>query len=217
MSTIPGTIVGSGPGNAEDAGADQSVPDSALWSLFDAVPAWGVSVLVHVGIFLVLLTVTLPEIVIPEFNLSSVAEQEDVRVEEYVLDSTPTEEMGSMSNLNIQGASAAIAQSKGLDNHVEQIDRIEQDIVNPKIELYEAVTMPSEAQTLENIDLTGTTEHPGGTCRCRGSDDSGNRRLPSPATYSSGLALRRIHFSRIETRRDHCSFRKHLPPTGPDG
>jgi hypothetical protein len=163
MSTIPGTMVGSGPGNAEDAGADQSVPDSALWSLFDAVPAWGVSVLVHVGIFLVLLTVTLPEIVIPEFNLSSVAEQEEVRVEEYVLDSTPTEEMGSMSNLNIQGASAAIAQTKGLDNHVEQIDRIEQDIVNPKIELYEAVTMPSEAQTLENIDLTGTTEHPGGT------------------------------------------------------
>jgi len=156
-------MVGSVPGSGEDAATDQSAPDSALWSLLDAVPAWGVSVLVHVGIFLVLLMVTLPEIVIPEFNLSSVAEQEEIRVEEYVLDSTPTEEMGSMSNLNIQGASAAIAQTKGLDNHVEQIDRIEQDIVNPKIELYEAVTMPSEAQTLENIDLTGTTEHPGGT------------------------------------------------------
>jgi hypothetical protein len=148
---------------ASDTLADESLQDSPLWSLFDAVPAWGVSVLVHVGIFLVLLTITLPEIIIPEFNLSSVAEQEEIRVEEYVLDSTPTEEMGSMSNLNIQGASAAIAQTKGLDNHVEQIDRIEQDIVNPKIELYEAVTMPSEAQTLENIDLTGTTEHPGGT------------------------------------------------------
>ncbi|MFM7056937.1 MAG: vWA domain-containing protein [Planctomycetota bacterium] len=168
MSTIPGTMAGSGvsaPGTdgLADAIADESLQDSALWSLFDAVPAWGVSVMVHVGIFLVLLTITLPEIIIPEFNLSSVAEQEEIRVEEYVLDSTPTEDMGSMSNLNIQGASAAIAQSKGLDNHVEQIDRIEQDIVNPKIELYEAVTMPSEAQTLQNIDLTGTTEHPGGT------------------------------------------------------
>ncbi|MFM8478487.1 MAG: vWA domain-containing protein [Planctomycetaceae bacterium] len=164
MSTIPGTMNGSAANNpASDTLAEESLQDSPLWSLFDAVPAWGVSVLVHVGIFLVLLTVTLPEIIIPEFNLSSVAEQEEIRVEEYVLDSTPTEEMGSMSNLNIQGASAAIAQTKGLDNHVEQIDRIEQDIVNPKIELYEAVTMPSEAQTLENIDLTGTTEHPGGT------------------------------------------------------
>ena len=164
MSTIPGTMNGSAATSpASDTLADESLHDSQLWSLFDAVPAWGVSVLVHVGIFLVLLTITLPEIIIPEFNLSSVAEQEEIRVEEYVLDSTPTEEMGSMSNLNIQGASAAIAQTKGLDNHVEQIDRIEQDIVNPKIELYEAVTMPSEAQTLENIDLTGTTEHPGGT------------------------------------------------------
>lgn len=164
MSTIPGTMNGSAASSpATDTLADESLQDSPLWSLFDAVPAWGVSVLVHVGIFLVLLTITLPEIIIPEFNLSSVAEQEEIRVEEYVLDSTPTEEMGSMSNLNIQGASAAIAQTKGLDNHVEQIDRIEQDIVNPKIELYEAVTMPSEAQTLENIDLTGTTEHPGGT------------------------------------------------------
>lgn len=164
MSTIPGTMNGSAATSpASDTLADESLQDSPLWSLFDAVPAWGVSVLVHVGIFLVLLTITLPEIIIPEFNLSSVAEQEEIRVEEYVLDSTPTEEMGSMSNLNIQGASAAIAQTKGLDNHVEQIDRIEQDIVNPKIELYEAVTMPSEAQTLENIDLTGTTEHPGGT------------------------------------------------------
>lgn len=164
MSTIPGTMNGSAATSpASDTLADESLQDSQLWSLFDAVPAWGVSVLVHVGIFLVLLTITLPEIIIPEFNLSSVAEQEEIRVEEYVLDSTPTEEMGSMSNLNIQGASAAIAQTKGLDNHVEQIDRIEQDIVNPKIELYEAVTMPSEAQTLENIDLTGTTEHPGGT------------------------------------------------------
>ncbi len=164
MSTIPGTMTGTAVSDATaDTLADESVQDSALWTLFDAVPAWGVSVLVHVGIFLVLLTVTLPEIIIPEFNLSSVAEPEEIRVEEYVLDSTPTEEMGSMSNLNIQGASAAIAQTKGLDNHVEQIDRIEQDIVNPRIELYEAVTMPSEAQTLENIDLTGTTEHPGGT------------------------------------------------------
>jgi hypothetical protein len=157
---MPGAVA---PGNAGDEFADDPGQDSGLWSLFDAVPAWGVSVLVHVGIFLILLTVTLPEIIIPEFNLSSVAEQEEIRVEEYVLDATPTEEMGSMSNLNIQGASAAIAQTKGLDNHVEQIDRIEQDIVNPRIELYEAVTMPSEAQTLENIDLTGTTEHPGGT------------------------------------------------------
>lgn len=165
MSTIPAKISSSasaaaaaGPDAADD-GDDQSL----VWSLYDAVPAWGISLLLHACIFLLLLTITLPEILLPELNLTSSIEKEEVQAEEYVIDSEPTEQLGSMSNLNIQGASAAIAQSKGLDNHREEIRRIESAIVNPKIETIETLTMPSEAETIENIDLTGTTEHPGGT------------------------------------------------------
>ena len=165
MSTIPAKITSSasvsaaaGP-DAIDDGDDQSL----VWSLYDAVPAWGISLLLHACIFLLLLTITLPEILLPELNLTSSIEKEEVQAEEYVIDSEPTEQLGSMSNLNIQGASAAIAQSKGLDNHREEIRRIESAIVNPKIETIETLTMPSEAETIENIDLTGTTEHPGGT------------------------------------------------------
>ena len=163
MSAIPGTMsTANDPAGAVDDTAED-FQDSGFWALFDTVPAWGVSVLVHVGIFLLLLTITLPDIILPEISLSSTIEQEEVRVEEYVIDSQPTEQLGSMSTLNIQGASAAVAQNKGLDNHREELAQIEQDIVNPKIELYEAISMPSEAQTIENIDLTGSTEHPGGT------------------------------------------------------
>ena len=165
MSTIPAKISSSasvsaaaGPDAADD-GDDQSL----VWSLYDAVPAWGISLLLHACIFLLLLTITMPEILLPELNLTSSIEKEEVQAEEYVIDSEPTEQLGSMSNLNIQGASAAIAQSKGLDNHREEIRRIESAIVNPKIETIETLTMPSEAETIENIDLTGTTEHPGGT------------------------------------------------------
>jgi len=165
VSTIPAKISSSasaaaaaGPDAADD-GDDQSL----VWSLYDAVPAWGISLLLHACIFLLLLTITLPEILLPELNLTSSIEKEEVQAEEYVIDSEPTEQLGSMSNLNIQGASAAIAQSKGLDNHREEIRRIESAIVNPKIETIETLTMPSEAETIENIDLTGTTEHPGGT------------------------------------------------------
>ena len=165
MSTIPAKISSSasaaasaGPDAADD-GDDQSL----VWSLYDAVPAWGISLLLHACIFLLLLTITLPEILLPELNLTSSIEKEEVQAEEYVIDSEPAEQLGSMSNLNIQGASAAIAQSKGLDNHREEIRRIESAIVNPKIETIETLTMPSEAETIENIDLTGTTEHPGGT------------------------------------------------------
>lgn len=166
MSTIPAKIPGaaSTAGVAGSAGAvDEGDDQSLVWSLYDAVPAWGISLLLHACIFLLLLTITLPEILLPELNLTSSIEKEEVRAEEYVIDSEPTEQLGSMSNLNIQGASAAIAQSKGLDNHREEIRRIESAIVNPKIENIETLTMPSEAETIENIDLTGTTEHPGGT------------------------------------------------------
>lgn len=166
MSTIPAKIPGaaSTAGVAGSAGAvDEGDDQSLVWSLYDAVPAWGISLLLHACIFLLLLTITLPEILLPELNLTSSIEKEEVQAEEYVIDSEPTEQLGSMSNLNIQGASAAIAQSKGLDNHREEIRRIESAIVNPKIETIETLTMPSEAETIENIDLTGTTEHPGGT------------------------------------------------------
>lgn len=167
MSTIPSRIPGSvnsanaaaANGVASDDGDEQSL----IWALYDGVPAWGISLLLHACIFLVLLTVTMPEILLPELNLTSSIQPEEVQAEEYVIDNEPTEQLGSMSNLNIQGASAAIAQSKGLDNHREEIRRIESAIVNPKIETFEALTMPSEAETIENIDLTGTTEHPGGT------------------------------------------------------
>lgn len=167
MSTIPAKISSSASAAAAAAAgpdaADDGDDQSLVWSLYDAVPAWGISLLLHACIFLLLLTITLPEILLPELNLTSSIEKEEVQAEEYVIDSEPTEQLGSMSNLNIQGASAAIAQSKGLDNHREEIRRIESAIVNPKIETIETLTMPSEAETIENIDLTGTTEHPGGT------------------------------------------------------
>ncbi|MFM7925056.1 MAG: hypothetical protein ACKPJJ_32920, partial [Planctomycetaceae bacterium] len=124
MSTIPAKIPGaaSTAGVAGSAGAvDEGDDQSLVWSLYDAVPAWGISLLLHACIFLLLLTITLPEILLPELNLTSSIEKEEVRAEEYVIDSEPTEQLGSMSNLNIQGASAAIAQSKGLDNHREEI------------------------------------------------------------------------------------------------
>lgn len=158
MSTIPADMTSQTTPEAEilDEG-------STLWTLFDTVPAWGMSVLLHAGIFLVLLTITLPEIVLPELNLTSAVETEEVRPEEYVIDTEPTEELGTMSTLNIEGASAAMAQNQGLDNHRENLQQIESSIVNPKVEMYETVMAPSEAETIENLDLTGTTEHPGGT------------------------------------------------------
>jgi hypothetical protein len=57
-----------------------SVPEggSSVWSMFDSMPAWGISLLVHVGIIIIVAMISLPEIVLPEFNLTSTVEMEEI-------------------------------------------------------------------------------------------------------------------------------------------
>ncbi len=151
--------------NSPAAGPVDEVPEegTAAVSFLDGIPAWGMSLLVHVGIILGIAMISLPEIILPDFNLTSTVEIEEPQQVEYVLDTQPTEALGSKSDLNIASPSAAIAQHRGLDNHREEVERIESVVVNPRVQLMETVSSPSEAEMLENIDLTGTTEHAGGT------------------------------------------------------
>ncbi len=141
----------------------KSAEDLAVWSVLDTIPAWGVSLLVHIGLTLLVAMITLPEIILPEINLTSTIEPEELRQVVYELSTDPTETLGSLSTLNVQGESAAVAQDQGLDNHLEQIDRIQEDIVNPQIDQFETIASVNEAEVLESIDLTGTTEQAGGT------------------------------------------------------
>ena len=144
----------------EPCASDVSV---TVWTILDTVPAWGTSLLVHAAFIVLVATITLPDIILPEINLTSSIEPQEVRQEVYEISTDPTETPGSLSTLNVQGESAALAQDHGLDNHLEQIERIQEDIVNPKIEQFETMASPNEADMLESIDLTGTTEQAGGT------------------------------------------------------
>lgn len=134
-----------------------------VWTMLDTVPAWGTSLLVHAALIVLVAMITLPDIILPEINLTSSIEPQEVRQQVYELATDPTETLGSLSSLNVQGESAAVAQNQGLDNHLERIERIQEDIVNPKIEHFETMASPNEAEMLESIDLTGTTEQAGGT------------------------------------------------------
>ena len=137
--------------------------ETAVWSILDAVPAWGVSLFVHICVIMLVAMITLPDIIIPEFNLTSTIEPEEVRQEVYELSTNPTETLGSLSALNVQGESAAMAQERGMDNHLEQVEKIQEDLINPRIPQIETIPSPNESEVLENIDLTGTTEQAGGT------------------------------------------------------
>jgi len=157
VSTIQATSPANGPA--------ETVPEegTVAVSFLDGIPAWGMSLLVHLGIIIVIAMISLPEIILPEFNLTSTFEPEVPQQVEYVLDTQPTEALGSKSDLNIASPSAAVAQHRGLDNHREEVERIESIVVNPRVQMIETFTSPSEAEMLENINLTGTTEHAGGT------------------------------------------------------
>lgn len=157
MSAIPATSAASGP---VDLPPEE---ETGVWSFMDGIPAWGVSLLVHIGIIIIVAMISLPEISIPEFNLTSTVETEELQQVEYVLDTEPSDSLGSKSDLNIASPSAAVAQDRGLDNHREEVERLQTSVVNPRVQLMETVSSPSEAEMLENIDLTGTTEHAGGT------------------------------------------------------
>jgi len=141
----------------------ESDVDSTVWTMLDAVPSWGISLLVHVCVILLVAMITLPDIILPEINLTSTIEPEEVRQEVYELSTNPTETLGSLSALNIQGESAAVAQDRGMDNHLEQVEQIQEDLVNPRIAQFESMPSPNEAEVLDAIDLTGTTEQAGGT------------------------------------------------------
>ncbi|MEZ6132968.1 MAG: VWA domain-containing protein [Planctomycetaceae bacterium] len=134
-----------------------------VWDIFYDMPAWGISLVVHVGIIAVLMSITWVIETQAEFDLTSTIEPEEIRQEQYVIDTEVTEEIGSESSLNVAGPSMAAAQTSGIDNHREEQDRIDEQIIDPQVMLPEAVALPSEADTMAAIDLTGTTEHPGGT------------------------------------------------------
>lgn len=156
MSTIQATSNSSAP-------TLDSVDESdSIWSAVYDMPAWGISLLVHLAIIVVLASITYVTVLEPEFRLTSEVPPEIIRQEEFVLD-TEAEILGSKSDLNIAGPSMAAAQQAGLDNHREEVQRLDEKVVNVEIPELQTLPTPNEADLMATIDLTGTTEHAGGT------------------------------------------------------
>lgn len=146
-------------------GSLESNPEagSGLWDFLHDMPAWGISLMLHLGIFVGLMSITWVIETQVDFELTSTIEPEDVKEEEYVISTEVTEDVGSSSDLNILGPSMAAAQDAGFDNHREEQDQIEEQLIDPRVQMIEPMMSPNEADLMEAIDLTGTTEHAGGT------------------------------------------------------
>lgn len=137
-------------------------PGLALDFLHD-MPAWGISLIVHVAILLLFFAIPVVIHQLPVSAITSVVTPEEVLPEEYVLSTEPTEEIGSESDLNIAGASMAMAKLQGADNHLEETPTLVEELINPNLRPQQDMLTPNEAEMVEELDLTGTTEHAGGT------------------------------------------------------
>ncbi|MCA9061233.1 MAG: VWA domain-containing protein, partial [Planctomycetaceae bacterium] len=158
MSTIPANAATQ---SAEPVGMLPEDDATALSFLYD-MPAWGMSLLLHVLIIVVLATCTYTIMSEPEVELTAEIPMEEIRQEEYVISSEATDVLGSQSDMNIVGPSMAAARVAGLDNHREEVVRV-QDFINPRLAVYETLPTPNEAEQIQTIDLTGSSEHAGGT------------------------------------------------------
>jgi len=137
--------------------------DSGLLAVLHDMPAWGLSLIVHLIVLTLLASYTIVTIIEPEMELTSEPPPEEIRQEEFVIDTEPSETIGSQSDLNIIGPSMAAAQHQGMDNHREQVERLDERVINVQIPELETMPTPNEADLLTAIDLTGSTEHAGGT------------------------------------------------------
>jgi len=145
------------------------VPDSqeetAIRAWLSDVPAWGISVVAHGLLAIVLTSISWAIITEKRVELTSEmpVENEPLPVQfEYAIDTEISPEAGANSNLNLAGASLAVARSRSAESQAESIPELRRE-VEPTLPMAVTIPVPSEAQLLEDIDLMGTTEYAGGT------------------------------------------------------
>jgi len=147
--------------DASDSTAVEPEVEGGAW--LDDIPAWGISVLVHGVIALVLMSVSWAIVAESRVELTSeVLPLEDPLPVEYAIDTEISQEIGTNSKIDLAGASLAAAQDRGLDTHPEEIPQLDEE-VDPTLPTATTLSVPSEAELLEDVDLMGTTEHAGGT------------------------------------------------------
>ncbi len=145
------------PGGASD------YESSWLSSALGEMPAWAISLCVHLIIMLVLASFTIVAQQVQDKTLTTYIEEEEIRPEEYQFNSTVVDAVGSESDTNIAGPSMAAAQNVGADNHRERQERLEETVLQPEIPIVDTLPTPNEADLVKQFDAIGSTEHTGGT------------------------------------------------------
>ena len=131
--------------------------------ILSEIPAWGISLAVHVAILAVIGLISIPQIVREQRMVLTTEVEERIESEDYKFDTAVVDAIGSDSDANIMGPSLAAAHKSGADTHREMERKLESQLLDVKEPMVETMPTPSEANLVENFTAQGSTEHPGGT------------------------------------------------------
>lgn len=134
-----------------------------LSSVLGEMPAWAISLCVHLIILLVLASFSIVAQQVTKDTLTTSIAEEEIEPEEYKFSSTVVDTIGSESDTAIAGPSMAAAQNVGADNHREREERLEETVLQPEIPIVDTLPTPNESDLVKQFDAVGSTEHTGGT------------------------------------------------------
>jgi len=141
--------------------ADEAVPNAATVSGTREIPAWAISLAVHIVVLLMLRSIiyvaTGPE---TDNLITSVVDEFDER--DYKFDVTVQDMVGNSSEANTLTSSQAAAQVVN-QNQQDQIKReLEEDILEIEAPPINEITQPPAADLTSVVETTGTSEKTGG-------------------------------------------------------
>ncbi len=144
---------------------DRVDPQSPLAKAAREVPAWVISLAMHLAVLLALASIAHETLAERDEELSSILDIDETLDEQetYKFDATVVDQVGSDANLTELSPSLAAATAAGEtpQQPVEQ-QQLEERLPDVELPPVVDVPLPNEAELVEQIDLTGMTEHPGG-------------------------------------------------------
>jgi len=132
--------------------------------LLREIPAWVISLAMHLAVLLVLASIAHETLAQREKTITSLLDIDETAEEQqaYKFDATVLDQVGSEGNLTQLSPSLAAAKIAGPTPQEPVEEQFEERL--PDVELPPTIEapLPNEAALVEYVDLTGMTEHPGG-------------------------------------------------------
>ncbi len=131
------------------------------WTHSWQVPAWALSLGVHLLILGLLSCIPVfSGFMEPELLITS--EYEEVDAREYTFDAIDVDRLGNHGATNTLSPSQAVATTVGLDPQQEMQQQLDEEILTVEKPSTGDIAEPSEAEFADSLDVSGTTEAPGG-------------------------------------------------------